>query len=893
MTKKFKQNIVFNYNPDVDNEDSTEKLQIKDKIVTFLNNMHEVQAAKFVENEMLSPQKMSGLNNEDVLDETKKISELNKKILDKLIRIEKDLIDEQDTSIKGSQKKKDDNDNKNKVGFNNQTLNISSMDGLGLLGSILGPLLGLLGMKFLANKLKGVIDKIFDKDSKTAKKLDDNEKKLKDLDEKSKKLDDERKNLEEKIKTADESKKAELDKKLQDIKDEQTKIKDEQSKIKDDVKNSSLDREKKITDPNEKPWWKTAATNVMKSVDEVAEGVTLASTLSTAKNVGIGALNAAGKLFFIGDVANNAYNDYEDYNTRYKEEDYAGMGLNAVDNVVETIDPTPLLRMIPEIAGFSIDNWMTETLGGEKERGFLSTGSKKLLDLYDGSFNQDFKDKLKKTDTNIFEGAEKLYNYNEKVNADTDKVKDFEKMGVLDSSFFGKSDIKDWAKVHKLSTPDLLTLSKNDSINSTDRDAIKGIIEQRMKFQIAIPDNTYKLDSQNEVKFSDTEVLAYDLFNAKNEFEKFVVDHPFTDENSEKIKKNENGKTWEEVKFKDDDLNEEYIKLKEKYDDEYSKFLELRKIQIKTLEDFKEVDGEVLSIKEYNNYSANKEKYSSAGQYVRETRTAEANKNVEDLISKFKNITLPPDSIELAERIKGSEGFSATAYPDNGGMSIGYGHQIKSGEEYLLTKTISKEEANKIFANDFEIYSKAAEKIPGFNEAPKIAKDVLIDMTYNMGPAWYKKWDNFTKFISDKEYSKAADIIRHSLYAKQVQGRAFQNAKRLDIADGIAENTIQAPSKQSEVQSISSSPVGEPKKDINNKNDKSVQLDNKSAEESKSNNVAQVETQTKNLTENTKIIMNNNYSSNNVNVSNNIALATPQEDKSEDVSLNDAFILKG
>lgn len=891
MTKKFKQNIVFNYNPDVDNEDSTEKLQIKDKIVTFLNNMHEVQAAKFVENEMLSPQKMSGLNNEDVLDETKKISELNKKILDKLIQIEKELVDEQDTSIKGAQKKKD--DNKNKVGFNDQTLNISSMDGLGLLGSILGPLLGLLGMKFLANKLKGVIDKIFDKDSKTAKKLDDNEKKLKDLDEKSKKLDDERKNLEEKIKTADESKKAELDKKLQDIKDEQQKIKDDQSKIKDDVKNSSLDREKKITDPNEKPWWKTAATNVMKSVDEVAEGVTLASTLSTAKNVGIGALNAAGKLFFIGDVANNAYNDYEDYNTRYKEEDYAGMGLNAVDNVVETIDPTPLLRMIPEIAGFSIDKWMTETLGGEKERGFLSTGSKKLLDLYDGSFNQDFNDKLKKTDTNIFEGAEKLYNYNKKVNTDTDKVKDFEKMGVLDSNFFGKSDIKDWAKVHRLSTPDLLTLSTNDSINKTDRDALKGIIEQRMKFQIAIPDNTYKMNTQDEIKFSDSEILAYDLFNAKNEFEKFVVDHPFTDENSEKIKKNENGRTWEEIKFKDDDLNEEYIKLKQKYDDEYGKFLELRKIQIKTLEDFKEVQGEVLTVQEFNDYSVSKEKYSSASQYVREKRTAEASKNVEDLISKFKDIELPPENVELGERIKGSEGFSATAYPDNGGMSIGYGHQIKSGEEFLLTKSITKEEAATIFANDFKIYKAAATKIPGYNEAPQIAKDVLIDMTYNMGPAWYKKWDGFTANIANKNYSKAADIIRHSLYAKQVQGRAFQNAKRLDIADSIVNNDAKTPLKHSEAQTVSTSAVTEPKKEINNKSDNSVELDKKSAEESKESNVAQVEAQTKNLTDNTKIIMNANYVNSNMNVSNNIAVAATQEDKSEDVSLNDTFILKG
>jgi GH24 family phage-related lysozyme (muramidase) len=834
---------------------------------------------------------MSEVEDKDLLDETKKISELNKKILDKLIRIEKDLIDEQDTSIKGSQKKKD--DSKNKVGFNNQTLNVSSMDGFGLLGSILGPLLGLLGMGYLTNKLKGAIDKILDKDNKTSKKLDDSEKKLKDLDDKSKKLDDERKNLEDKIKTADETKKAELDKKLQEIKDEQQKIKDEQTKINEEVKNNSSDRDKKITDPNEKPWWKTAATNVMKSAEEIAEGVTLASTVSTAKNVGITALNAAGKLFFVGDVANNMYNDAGDYDTRYKEQDYAGMGLNAVDNVVETIDPTPLLRMIPEIAGFSIDNWMTETLGGEKERGFLSTGSKKLLDLYDGSFNQDFKDKLKKTDTNIFEGAEKLYNYNKKVNTDTDKVKDFEKMGVLDSSFFGKSDIKDWAKVHKLSTPDLLTLSMNDSINLTDRDAIKGIIEQRMKFQIAIPDNTYKLNSQNEVKFSDTEVLAYDLFNAKNEFEKFVVDHPFTDENSEKTKKTENGKTWEEIKFKDEELNEEYVKLKEKYDYEYGRFLELRKTQIKALNNYKEINGEVLTNKEFNNYSANKNNYSSVSQYVQETRTAEANKSVEDLISKYKNIALPPDSIELAERIKGSEGFRATAYPDNGHMSIGYGHQIKPGEEYLLTKTISKEEANKIFANDFDIYSKAAEKIPGFNEAPKIAKDVLIDMTYNMGPAWYKKWDNFTKFISNKEYSKAADIIRHSLYAKQVQGRAFQNAKRLDIADGIAKNTIQTPSKQSEVQSISTASVTEPSKEINNKKDNSTQLDNKSAEESKGNNVAQVEAQTKNLTENTKVVLNANYVNSNVNVSNNIAVAAQQEDKSEDVSLNDTFILKG
>lgn len=888
--KKYKQNIVFNYNPDIDNEDSVEKQDIKDKIVTFLNNMHEVQAAKFLENELLAPKKMSELNDDDVLDETKKISALNKKILDKLIQIEKELIDEQDTSIKGSQKKKD--DSKKQLGFNNQTLNYSSMDGFGLFGGLLSGLLGLLGLGYLAGKIKGVVDKILDKDGKNTKKLDDNEKKLKDLDEKSKKLDDERKNLEEKIKTADEVKKAELDKKLQEIKDEQTKIKEQQEKLKEEVKSGSENDKAKAKNSEDKPWWKTAATNVVKGAEEIAEGVTLASTVSAAKSFGIGALRAAGKVFGVVDVANNAYNDYEDYNERYKKEDYAGMGLNAVDNIAETIDPTVLLRLIPEVGGYSLDNWMTETLGGEKERGFLSAGTKKMLDLYDNAFNSDIKDKLKKTDTNIFEGGEKLYNYNKKVNQETEKVEMFEDLGIIKTSLFGKNEIKDWAKLHKLSTPDLLELSINESILSTDRDAIKGIIEQRMKFKISVPENVHKIQN-DDVKFSDTEVLAYELFNAKNEFEKFLVDHPFTDENSEKVKKNENGKTWEEIKFKDDDLNEEYIKLKQKYDDEYEKYLQLRKIQIKTLDDFKEVDGEVLSKNEFTNYSANKEKYSSVSEYVRETRTAEANKNVEDLINKFKNITLPPESIELADRIKGSEGFSATAYPDNGHMSIGYGHQIKPGEEYLLNATITKEQANDIFAKDFQTYKSAAEKIPGYSDAPQIAKDVLIDMTYNMGPAWYKKWEKFTSYIENRDYSKAADIIRHSLYARQVQGRAFQNAKRLDIAAGIVADNTLIPNKKSEVQSISTSSVAEPQKEINNKNDKTVELDNKAAEESKGNNVAQVEAQTKNLTENTKIILNANYNSNtNVNVS-NIAAVQPKEDKNEDVSLNDMFILKG
>jgi lysozyme len=54
------------------------------------------------------------------------------------------------------------------------------------------------------------------------------------------------------------------------------------------------------------------------------------------------------------------------------------------------------------------------------------------------------------------------------------------------------------------------------------------------------------------------------------------------------------------------------------------------------------------------------------------------------------------------ELIKRIEGYSATAYKDAGGHSIGYGHYIQKGEEALLGHTLTDEESEKLLTKDIE-----------------------------------------------------------------------------------------------------------------------------------------------------------------------------------------------
>jgi len=90
-------------------------------------------------------------------------------------------------------------------------------------------------------------------------------------------------------------------------------------------------------------------------------------------------------------------------------------------------------------------------------------------------------------------------------------------------------------------------------------------------------------------------------------------------------------------------------------------------------------------------------------------------------------------SSEVKALVKQLEGFSKTAYPDAKGHSIGYGHFIKPGEEHLLDKSLSEEEAEKYLEEDIKSHQK-----PWMGQlkedTPSGVVTALTSLAYNVGP---------------------------------------------------------------------------------------------------------------------------------------------------------------
>jgi len=121
--------------------------------------------------------------------------------------------------------------------------------------------------------------------------------------------------------------------------------------------------------------------------------------------------------------------------------------------------------------------------------------------------------------------------------------------------------------------------------------------------------------------------------------------------------------------------------------------------------------------------------------------------------------------------IKQHEGLRLNVYNDSVGLpTIGYGHLLRPHEKHL--RSISMPQADAMFETDFTHHKKAAERIPAFPQMSEAGQGGLIDLTFNMGPAWYKKWPNMMSQLKNEDYEGAANNLLDSKYARQVHGRA-------------------------------------------------------------------------------------------------------------------------
>ena len=121
------------------------------------------------------------------------------------------------------------------------------------------------------------------------------------------------------------------------------------------------------------------------------------------------------------------------------------------------------------------------------------------------------------------------------------------------------------------------------------------------------------------------------------------------------------------------------------------------------------------------------------------------------------------------------EGIRYQPYKDSLGLwTVGVGHLIGNGKTLPpeMNRTFSHDEVMAMFDKDYEHHRKAAEGISGFNKFNATGQAALTDLTFNMGPAWSRKWPNTSKAIALGNAEGAASGLQNSKWYGQVGSRA-------------------------------------------------------------------------------------------------------------------------
>ena len=138
---------------------------------------------------------------------------------------------------------------------------------------------------------------------------------------------------------------------------------------------------------------------------------------------------------------------------------------------------------------------------------------------------------------------------------------------------------------------------------------------------------------------------------------------------------------------------------------------------------------------------------------------------------------------ELKEEIKLHEGFVPRTYADSlGKKTIGYGHLCVEPEQWDDDKEYTKEELNVVFEKDFNEALKNAEHLIGERSINDTAKEVIIEMVFQLGIGGVGKFKKMWSALDNKDYGEASFQMMDSLWAKQTPNRAEKLSQKMRSA---------------------------------------------------------------------------------------------------------------
>jgi lysozyme len=130
--------------------------------------------------------------------------------------------------------------------------------------------------------------------------------------------------------------------------------------------------------------------------------------------------------------------------------------------------------------------------------------------------------------------------------------------------------------------------------------------------------------------------------------------------------------------------------------------------------------------------------------------------------------------MSLSHELQIEEGLRLTAYPDpisqGDPWTIGYGH---TGSDVYKGLVWNLAQAQNALNSDIAIAAASLEKaLPWTSTVDPVRRDVLVDMTFNMGINRLLQFHQTLAYIQRGEYDLAAKEMLNSAWANQTKTRA-------------------------------------------------------------------------------------------------------------------------
>lgn len=166
---------------------------------------------------------------------------------------------------------------------------------------------------------------------------------------------------------------------------------------------------------------------------------------------------------------------------------------------------------------------------------------------------------------------------------------------------------------------------------------------------------------------------------------------------------------------------------------------------------------------------------------------------------KIPSVSVSGDDKSVMAMIKKHEGVRNEPYKDSVGLwTVGVGHLIGDGRSLPpeWNRKFTDQEIDALFAQDYQHHKAMATKTPGWDMANDKGRAAMVDLAFNMGGSWFKRFKNAAAALASGDFNKAADELTDSVWYQQVKGRAATVTQLIREGKGKATTPSPAPVPQ-------------------------------------------------------------------------------------------------